>query len=167
MLQTTIRNFIGNGNELKLEGPAVEQQSVSCFPQACDKLNYDADPGADKSVFSMPAKLRHFRQGQNRAVKTDERKCAGDFNGRRGTESRTDRNLALDQQICALWSMSGLLQDDRDPENIVTPGSSGLLRKIVQIKFEGLGGTPEIESAACVRDDEIWPHECEDRLHSA
>jgi hypothetical protein len=130
---------VGNGDELELERTAVEQEGVASFSQAGDKLVHDADMGADKNIFASLAEPGHIDQGKDCASAAEERESARDFDGGRGTQSSADRNFAIDEKICALQNVSGLLQDHGDPENIVTPISDAVFGKSIQVKCKMSG----------------------------
>ena len=93
--------FCWNGDELELQGTAIEEESVSRFSHAGDELIHDSYARADKSVFRLLAQLGHFRHRQTRSVKAQQGKCACYFDGCGRTQSRADRNFSLHQYVGA------------------------------------------------------------------
>ena len=127
--------IVGDSEELIFKGTAIDHQCVSRDPKAGDKGIHDADTRADILVLGGLAKFCEVEEGNVEIGKGDESQGDGDFEGGGRTKARTNRYLAMDEQVRAREVVSRLLQRFGDAADEVAPVISG--RTIQRIQGKG------------------------------
>src|SRR5271156_1152813 len=121
-----------NWGQAVLKGPAIEQQSVVFGAATSDELVHDTGGSADEVILRALAELGYFRRSEPRASDAQNGDHAGHFDGRRGTESRAQRHVAVEGEAEAGDLHSRFAKDRDDTERVVAPVTRSLLGEAVE-----------------------------------
>src|SRR5580704_13972617 len=136
----------GKFHQAKIQGATVKKQRASLTTITRNKLIHYSATRSDELVFGLLANkcellrldraLRHVHQSQSR----------GHFHCRGRTESRAQRNFALNIYACSSQTVACLFQDPSNAEGIIGPFPCGPNLQFVEIRFYSLIKVFRIES---------------------
>lgn len=116
---------------------AIEQQRMRSAPVARNKLIHDADARADKFVLRSLTQSRQLGEIDDETALVQEGEANRYFDGRRGTETGTERNITADKKIRAEQPLPCPLEQQGNTERVAGPvllarGGDG-----IETRFDG------------------------------
>src|SRR6266567_9236760 len=110
-----------------------------CSSQTGDKLVHNADASAYEFVFCFLAKSCHGLQWHCYFCQAQQGECSCYLNRSRGTESRADGDLSVQQEVGARKRATSLLQNGCHTDHVIAPGVKPHRRQVCKIEFKDFG----------------------------
>src|SRR5271165_262427 len=132
-------NVLGNGNELELQRTAIQKNCAPRLPHTGDELVHDTDSRPNEIVLGLTAQFRNLRQGQAGSAEVHQGERGSYLDRGRRTQPGSDRDLRVDEKICADKFVPVLLKNFGNAHDVVAPCTGALPRHAVEIEFEVAG----------------------------